>query len=87
MHEITRWSEADEACEVEVEDAAGSLEVGILAADSAGTLRLPWRAPLLPFIGWGLFQLGSMTNHSCWPNAESDFPLSKPALEVRHHSG
>ncbi|CDJ65680.1 hypothetical protein, conserved [Eimeria necatrix] len=83
VHEITRWNEADEACQVEVEDTEGSLEVGVLAADSAGTLRLPWRAPLLPFIGWGLFQLGSMTNHSCWPNAESDFPLSKPALEVR----
>ncbi|KAL8272794.1 hypothetical protein Esti_003268 [Eimeria stiedai] len=43
----------------------------------------PEGGPLLPFLGWGLFFFGSMTNHSCWPNAESDFPLPRPSLEVR----
>ncbi|KAL8442573.1 hypothetical protein Emag_006344 [Eimeria magna] len=43
----------------------------------------PEGGPFLPFLGWGLFAFGSMTNHSCWPNAESDFPLPRPSLEVR----
>ncbi|KAL8427280.1 hypothetical protein Efla_002718 [Eimeria flavescens] len=42
-----------------------------------------FEGPLLVFLGWGLFRLGSMTNHSCWPNAEFDFPLPRPSLEVR----
>ncbi|CDI83488.1 hypothetical protein, conserved [Eimeria acervulina] len=68
VHAITRWDDGDEDPEV-----TGTPEA------PAVTLR----APLLPFIGWGLFRLGSMTNHSCWPNAEADFPLDSAALEVR----
>ena len=68
VHAITRWDDGDEDPEV-----TGTPEA------PAVTLR----APMLPFIGWGLFRLGSMTNHSCWPNAEADFPLDNAALEVR----
>ncbi|CDJ47120.1 hypothetical protein, conserved [Eimeria brunetti] len=72
VHAITRWDDDD----------AGPEEPGSPEA-SADPSVYTWGAPLLPFIGWGLFRLGSMTNHSCWPNAEADFPLHSTALEVR----
>ncbi|PHJ17946.1 histone lysine set [Cystoisospora suis] len=36
-----------------------------------------------PFIGIGLFSAVSMTNHSCWPNVEVDYPYGDKRAVVR----
>ncbi|OEH78418.1 hypothetical protein cyc_07490 [Cyclospora cayetanensis] len=73
VYVVTRWNE---------EETLDAFEAGVSQGSDA--LREDFRgAPLLPFIGAGLFAFGSLTNHSCWPNAEADFPLPKPSLEVR----
>lgn len=38
---------------------------------------------LVPFLGWGLYRAASCCNHSCWPNAETEFPDFSPRLQVR----
>ncbi|KFG29045.1 putative histone lysine methyltransferase, SET [Toxoplasma gondii p89] len=75
------------ACEDVID--AESLEAGARGAldrDSNSEDMEEWKTLvedlLPPFLGVGLFRAVSMTNHSCWPNAEVDYPFLTNAAQV-----
>ncbi|CBZ51994.1 conserved hypothetical protein [Neospora caninum Liverpool] len=75
------------ACEDAEDDEDQEIQGGRSPTDgseAAGAEEEEWKALvgdlLPPFMGIGLFRAVSMTNHSCWPNAEVDYPsLTKTA--------